>query len=125
MKLLIDENLSPRLALWANERGGEASAAVYAGLHGAPDAEIWHYAYAHGQIVVTVNVGDCIALAGHAGLHPDVIAFREAGLSRQAQWELLEQAMDHIRGECAGDLTNQVLEVRGNGQFLLHAIPPC
>ena len=124
MKLLIDENLSPRLALWANERGLEASAAVYVGLQGAPDTEVWHHAYVHSQIVVTVNVGDFIGLAGNVELHPGVIAFREAGLSRQAQWERLQQAIDLVRRECAGDLTNQVLEVRGNGELVLHAIPP-
>ena len=123
MKLLIDENLSPLLSLWANERGLEASAAVYVGLQGAPDTEVWRYAYVHSQIVVTVNVGDFIGLAGNVELHPGVIAFRKAGLSRQEQWGRLKQAIVHVQRKCAGDLTNQVLEVRGDGDLVLHAIP--
>jgi len=123
LKLLSDENLSPRLARWANELGLEASAAAYVGLRGEPDTEVWRYAYVHCQIVVTVNVGDFIGLAGNVELHPGVIALREAGLSRQEQWERLQQAIALVRRECAGDLTNQVLEVRGTGDMVLHAIP--
>ncbi|MBK1621724.1 hypothetical protein CKO42_25725 [Lamprobacter modestohalophilus] len=63
MKLLIDENLSPQLAAWANEQGLEASAAIYVALQGKPDIQLWRHASAHSQIVVTVNVGDFLSLA--------------------------------------------------------------
>ncbi len=90
MKLLIDENLSPLLAQWANEQGIEASAVIYVGLQGQPDIQVWRYAYAQSQIVVTVNVGDFISLAEKIDLHPGVIAFREAGLDRATQWARLQ-----------------------------------
>lgn len=83
MKLLIDENLSPQLAAWANDQGVKASAAIYVGLQGRPDIQIWHHTYAHSQIVVTVNVGDFLCLASTAELHPGVIALRGAGLARR------------------------------------------
>lgn len=123
MKLLIDENLSPRLAAWANEQGLEASAAIYVGLQGKPDIQLWRHAYAHSQIVVTVNVGDFLCLARTVELHPGVIALREAGLARRAQWSRLQEAIEFVRLKCAGDLTNQVLEVRGAKDLVLHAIP--
>ncbi len=44
MKLLIDENLSPLLALWANELGLETDAAIYVGLQGKSDLRVWRYA---------------------------------------------------------------------------------
>lgn len=47
MKLLIDENLSPLLARWANELGLEADAAIYVGLQGKSDLRVWRYAYEH------------------------------------------------------------------------------
>ncbi|MEA3643866.1 MAG: DUF5615 family PIN-like protein [Lamprobacter sp.] len=123
MKLLIDENLSPLLARWANEQGIEASAVIHVGLQGKPDSQIWQYAYKHSQIVVTVNVGDFISLAQNIDLHPGVIAFREAGLDRVAQWARLYETIQYTEANCDGDLTNQVLEVRGIGDLVLHAIP--
>ena len=124
MKLLIDENLSPLLARWANELGLEAEVAIYVGLQGEPDLRVWRYAYEHSQIVVTVNVGDFIRLANDVDLHPGVIALREAGLDRRAQWERLREAIAFIEQHCGGDLINQLLEVRGAGDFILHTIPP-
>ncbi|RKT45588.1 DUF5615 family PIN-like protein [Thiocapsa rosea] len=123
MKLLIDENLSPQLAAWANQQGLEASAAVYVGLQGKPDIQVWRHAYANSQIVVTVNVGDFIQLAQGVELHPGVIAFREAGLDRKTQWERLQQAIRFVEDQCEGDLTNQVLEVKRSGDLVLHTIP--
>lgn len=81
MKLLIDENLSPVLARWANESGVFASAVIYVGLQGKPDINIWRYAFENDLVVVTVNVEDFIVLAKGVELHPGVIAFREAGLA--------------------------------------------
>lgn len=123
MKLLIDENLSPLLVRWANEQGLDASAALYVGLQGQPDIQVWQYAYAQSQIVVTANVGDFIRLARSIDLHPGVIALREAGLDRQTQWQRLQTAIRFVETHCAGDLTNHVLEVKGADELLLHAIP--
>lgn len=68
MRLLIDENLSPRLARWACELGIPADA------------------MARDQIVVTVNVGDFMRLAAAIDVQPGVIALREAGLYAEEQW---------------------------------------
>ena len=64
MKLLIDENLSPRLARWACESGAPAEAVVH--------------------------VGDFITLAAEVDLHRGVIAVREAELSAALQWDRLK-----------------------------------
>jgi len=63
VKLLIDENLSPRLALWANELGIPSQAVGHVGLQGKSDPMVWEYAYRNDQIVVTINVGDFIQRA--------------------------------------------------------------
>lgn len=103
--------------------GITASAAIYVGLQGKPDIDVWRYAFENDQIVVTVNFGDFIALAKDVELHPGVIAFREAGLARLTQWSRLKEALDYIESNCAGDLVNKVLEVRGSSDFLLQEIP--
>jgi hypothetical protein len=97
LKLLIDENLSPRLARWACESGVPAEAVVH--------------------------VGDFITLAAGVDLHPGVIALREAELSAALQWERLNTALAFAEKTCNGDLINRVLEVQEGGECLLHAIP--
>lgn len=122
MKLLIDENLSPVLARWANESGVFASSVIYVGLQGKPDINIWRYAFENDLVVVTVNVADFIALAKGVELHPGVIVFREAGLDRLTQWARLQECLAYVETHCAGDLLNKVLEVWGSGEFLLQEI---
>ena len=124
MKLLIDENLSPSLAAPANELGIPTQAVRDIGLAGVADIRIWRYAWANDQTVVTANVGDFLKLAGGYELHPGVIAMREAGLGRDAQWQRLAKAVDFVRQHCNNDLINHVLELRALDVFVLHEIPP-
>ena len=125
MKLLIDENLSPRLARWACESGVPAEAVVHVGLAGATHAAVFATAFSQDQVVVTVNVGDFITLAAGVDLHPGVIALREAELNAAQQWEHLNTALAFAEKTCNGDLINRVLEVQeGWEECLLHAIPP-
>jgi len=66
----------------------------------------------------------CTTAAG-VDLHPGVIAFREAELRAELQWNLLQTALVFADQACNGDLLNRVLEVpQGGGDCLLHAIPP-
>ena len=123
MNLLIDENLSPRVARWACEEGYPAEAAVHVGLAGATDAVVFAYAYRHSQVVVTVNVGDFINLAHQSDLHPGVIALREAELRAEAQWDRIKAALKHAEQICNGDLTNAVLEVQSATKLVVHQIP--
>ena len=123
MQLLIDENLSPRLARWACENGYPAEAAVHVGLAGSSDTSVFAQAFSRDQVVVTVNVGDFMALAAGMDVHPGVIALREAELNAQQQWLRLKAALDYAKQICGGDLLNQVLEVQTENQFVLHTIP--
>ena len=112
MQLLIDENLSPRVARWACEAGYPAEAAVHVGLAGATDAVVFAYAYRRSQVVVTVNVGDFMTLAASLDDHPGVIALREAELNAHQQWNRLKAALAFAEQTCGGDLLNHVLEVQ-------------
>ena len=123
MNLLIDENLSPRLARWACEQGYPAEAAAHVGLSGAADQTVFAYAYRRNQVVVTVNVSDFMTLASAMELHPGVIALREAELTAQRQWLRLQTALNFAEVNCHGDLLNRVLEVSRNTKLLLHTIP--
>ena len=63
-------------------------------------------------------------LAAGMDVHPGVIALREAGLNAQRQWLPLKAALAFAEQACKGDLLNQVLVVRAEDRFVLHAIPP-
>lgn len=75
MFLLRDECCARSLVSVAEAAGHTVQLSVEAaGLgRGAPDAAIFHWARAHGAILVSVNAGDFIALAGRGRAHPGVL----------------------------------------------------
>jgi hypothetical protein len=85
---------------------------------------VFAHAFSNDQVVVTVNAGDFITLAAGVDLHPGVIAFREAELRAELQWNRLQAALFFADQACNGDLINRVLEVQQGGDCLLHANPP-
>ena len=123
IRLLIDEHLSPRLALRLSERGIPAQHVAHVGLAGATDPEVWRYAFAHDFAVVTMNARDFLRLAADVPLHPGLIVLRESGLTRDEQWARLAPIVDHL---LAADehLVNRVIEVWGIDQFEVRDLPP-
>ena len=53
-----------------------------------------------------------------------VIAFRDAELRAELQWNRLLGALAFADQACNGDLINRVLEVQVGGECLLQIIPP-
>ena len=64
-----------------------------------------------------------MTLAAGIEVHPGVIAIREAELNAQQQWLRLQAALVYAEQTCGNDLLNRVLEVQGEGLFVLHTIP--
>lgn len=125
MKLLIDEQLSPRLVAWCAERRGLYAASVpHVGLAGRSDAEVWRHAFEHDFVVVTTNARDFLALL-EVELHPGLIVLRESGLSRAEQWARLAAALDHVQGQPdpATYMVNRVVEVVTIGEIVAREIP--
>lgn len=121
MRLLIDENISPRVARWLGQYDHVyAQHAAHVGLAGQPDPEVWRYAWEHDQIVVTNNVGDFLTLARDAEVHPGIIALRESGLSAQEQYARIREALPLI----GPDFINRVLDIREGGAMDTLIIPP-
>ncbi|MGH6896778.1 MAG: DUF5615 family PIN-like protein [Geminicoccaceae bacterium] len=123
IRLLIDEHLSPRLALRLAERGIHAQHVAHVGLAGAADPEVWRYAFAHDFAVVTMNARDFLRLATGVPLHPGLIVLRESGLTRAEQWAPLAPVVDHLL-ETEEPLVNRVIEIWGIDQFNLRDLPP-
>lgn len=120
MKFLVDECLSPELALRAWNNGyGESSHVIWLGCGGWKDWELMPLILASDWIFVTKNSvdfrgsaaapgnkGQYAAVAIHAGL---ICLNGPPGMDLDMQVELFDAAMDHLAMD--GDLINQVLEI--------------
>jgi len=70
---LIDENLSPGLALTAQARGFSAFHAPWVGLRGVKDSKVAAYAISKNLILVTNNLVDFRRIYQKKELHPGLI----------------------------------------------------
>ncbi len=126
MNFLVDENLSPRLVARLNERGHMAEHVVHRGLGASSDAALWAHAFAHDQIVITINAQDFLELAGGSSLHAGLIVLRSEGLTSNEQWEWLSAALDWLEQQPDGYLINRLIEIRSPGAkgFTDRPLPP-
>lgn len=125
MKLLLDENLSPRLVSRLADLGLFALHVAHIGKAGLSDAALFRYAFQHDMAVVTINAADFLTLAANVDLHPGLIVLRQSGLTADEQWTHLEPAVVAIMGETSDPptLTNEVVEVTGAGRFRRYVLP--
>jgi predicted nuclease of predicted toxin-antitoxin system len=91
---LIDENLSPTLVQKLGTLGIAAQHVSHLGKSGLSDPALWHYAYEHHQVIVTINAADFLRLAAASPLHAGLIVLRAQGLTREQQWERLRPAVE-------------------------------
>jgi predicted nuclease of predicted toxin-antitoxin system len=66
MRLLLDEQISPQVAVGLRALGHDAVGVVEVGLRSADDAAVWRHAIQEGRAVVTYNLDDFVALAHEA-----------------------------------------------------------
>lgn len=122
MKLLLDENVSPRLVGLLAARGIPARHVAYAGLVGSRDDVVFAAALAADEVVVTVNAEDFLDLAAGTDVHPGVIVLREGSLTAEEQWVRLQRALDVVEGR--EELINVVVDVRSARDVRVLPIPP-
>jgi len=110
VSLLLDENLSPRLA--------PRLASLFPGLihvrdvnlNRAPDREIWDWARANGSTVVTADT-DFVALSQRLGWPPKVVHIEQCDFPFRAIEKLLRQNAVRI-SELAKDPHSGLLVIR-------------
>lgn len=126
MKLLLDENLSPRLVPLLAAKGVPAAHVAHIGRSGLSDLELWRYAFETDHVVATLNARDFLVLARSAELHPGLIVLRITYLSPSQQWLHLEPAVDFaLTEEAAGrSLVNRLIEIVGAGELRISDLPP-
>jgi predicted nuclease of predicted toxin-antitoxin system len=123
VKLLIDENLSPKLVQLLAAKEVAAVHVAHVGLASATDPVLWKYAFDHDQVVVTANAADFMYLAKTVALHPGLVVLRaRAGLSRDEQWAWVEPVIDWLI-ETGEPLVNKAVIVTGKGKFSCVDLP--
>jgi predicted nuclease of predicted toxin-antitoxin system len=90
VKLLLDENLSPRVAeILRKEDGQDAVHIRDRGLLEAKDHEVLERAYAEDRVLATKKVDDFVQLARARELHPGIILLEDGDLVRDEQLRVL------------------------------------
>jgi predicted nuclease of predicted toxin-antitoxin system len=75
VRLLIDEDLSPKLTAIAHEAGYEATCVRDRGRLRSRDVEVARLALSEERVLVTNNIVDFLDLALEAGVHPGLILY--------------------------------------------------
>jgi predicted nuclease of predicted toxin-antitoxin system len=71
MKILLDEDVSYRLAELLRAKGFDVTSVLEVRLQGEPDPAVWRWAIGDGRVLVTYNTRDFLTLA---------VAFYQAGI---------------------------------------------
>ena len=73
MRLLVDEDLTPRLTRVAHTAGYDATSVRDRGRLGSRDLEVATLALDEERVLVTNNIGHFLRLAVQRGIHPGII----------------------------------------------------
>ncbi|MBN1612672.1 MAG: DUF5615 family PIN-like protein [Polyangiaceae bacterium] len=125
MKLLLDENLSPRVAVALRALGIDAVHVRDRSMSGATDPEVLRRAFAEDRIVVTSNVSDFERLAHAVEIHAGVVLVEDGDLVREEQEAVVERAATLIQAELdAGrDMINRVMRIDRGGVVGFEDVP--
>ena len=107
MKFLLDENISPSLAVLLQDLGYEARHVNEIGYNNTPDFKISKFAATSGEIIIThdTDFGTILALTGSE--RPSVVLFRWKIISAQLVFQFLVSYLPQL----AENLTNGALIV--------------
>lgn len=124
-RLLLDENLSPSIALRLSGEGYDVVHVRDRGLLQATDAQVFARALDEDRIVVTCNCDDFRNLARAATVHAGVVFFEDSGLLRDEQLQLVRQALGLISNELTAgrDLVNRVLRMWSDSAHVFDSLP--
>jgi predicted nuclease of predicted toxin-antitoxin system len=121
---LVDEDLSPTIALKLPELGFAATHVNHLNLSSTRDDVLWEKALERDEIVITANYRDFLRLAVATEAHCGLIILREGHLDREQQWVRVDAAIAYLRKHKIDALVNQALEVYRPGDIRLRELPP-
>lgn len=121
VKLLLDENISPRAAIDLRADGHDVVHLRERGRLGIADPEVLELAFGEDRILVTANVSDFRKLAAARDIHAGIILLLDGGLRRDEQIDVLRRVM--VALEADDDLVNRALTVALDGGFSIEVLP--
>ena len=95
MRLLVDAQLPPGLALWLGERGRSATAVRDAGLRDSDDGSIWNFATSGGWTVITKDEDFVDRCLGNSAA-PAVVWLRIGNCTNRVLFAWLEPLLPEI-----------------------------
>ena len=119
MKFLLDENISPSLAVLLQELGYETRHVNEIGYNNTPDFKISKFAATSGEIIIThdTDFGTILALTGSE--RPSVVLFRWKIISAQLVFQFLVSYLPQL----AENLTNGALIVVDEQKIRIRKLP--
>lgn len=105
MRLLLDENVSPRLVLALLGDGHDVVHVRDRGWSGLPDHVLWREAVNDDRAFVTINVRDFRRLATAEDIHGGLITF-PSGASSDGQLQFIRRGIDAL--VAAGEINTWV-----------------
>jgi predicted nuclease of predicted toxin-antitoxin system len=124
-RFLLDENLSPTIAVALQREGVDIVHVRDRGLNAARDPQVFKCAYDEDRIVVTFNVGDFEDLAASSILHCGLVLLPSGSIVRKRQLALVRKACGIVSGEHeqGRDMVNRVLYLALEGGHRLETRP--
>ena len=121
MKLLLDENRSPRVAVDLRTDGHDVVHLRERGRLGISDPEVLALAFAEDRVLVTANVADFRKLAAARELHAGIVLLLDGGLRRDERTEVLRRVWGGLAAE--GELVHRLLTVALDGEICIEELP--
>jgi predicted nuclease of predicted toxin-antitoxin system len=107
MKLLFDQNLSPKLASFFSKEFAGSKHLTELNLHNVTDSIVWEYAKTRGFTIITKD-NDFNNLVSLYGFPPKVVWIRRGNCSTNDIKELLNSNIEKIT-DFINDITNGIL----------------
>lgn len=127
MRFLIDECLSPKLALALSREGHYAEHPRDRGNLGTSDQAVLERCLDLNLVVVTHNAEDFRKLAGTAPIHPGIVIMEE--VPYEESLTLLRTVIAHVAAVAGGQspedyMVNRVVEIDESLQVRNYLLPP-
>jgi predicted nuclease of predicted toxin-antitoxin system len=120
MRLLLDNNLAPRLAVLLRDAGHHVEHVRDHGLQGAPDDEVLHFADTHALTLVSADTDFGTLLARTGATRPSMILIRRSTARRPEELAALLLAnLDQV----ADDVCNGAIVVVTDTDLRIRPLP--
>src|SRR5262249_2154890 len=121
LKLLLDENISPKVGEQLRRDGVDAIGVRDRGLLEAEDHVVLKKALAEERILVTKNVGDFEKLACAYAIHAGIVFLEDGDMDRDEQLRVIRLVVNHLKEET--DFVNRILRVATDGAMTFEQFP--